>query len=117
MASSALALTWPTGSSAQEKAASATLTNNVAADVKQAASPPSAGLFNDWLRGENKAFESWDLGGQLRAREEHKEYFFTPGQAGQVDFRKVGGDPDNTYLLLRARVHLGYNTEWVGGFA
>jgi hypothetical protein len=102
---------------AQERAASGTPTNNVAADAKPAAAPPGAGLLNDWLRGQSKAFKPWDLGGQLRAREEHKEYFFTPGQPGQVDFRNVGGDPDNTYLLLRARVHLGYNSEWIGGFA
>src|SRR5258708_28135899 len=82
-----------------------------------AAVPASAGLLNDWLREQSHAFDPWDFGSQLRARLEHKEYFFTPGQPGQVDFRKNGGDPDNTYLLLRARVHSGYRSEWFGAFA
>ena len=84
-------------------------TNAVAAAVPGPVStPPGAGLLNGWLRSESEFFKSWDFGGQFRAREEHKEYFAAAGQAGAVDFRKVGGDPDNTYLLLRERAHLGY---------
>src|SRR5216117_2981013 len=75
---------------------------------KPATAPPSAGIGNDWLRGQSDFFDSWDIGGQFRAREEHKEYFATPGQAGAVDFLKVGGNPDNTHLLLRTKLHLGY---------
>lgn len=82
-----------------------------------APAPPSAGLVNDWLRGQSDVFNPWDLGGQFRAREEHKEYFAAPGQAGAVDFRKTGGDADNTYLLLRTKVHLGFTpVPWFGAF-
>jgi hypothetical protein len=74
----------------------------------------SAGLFNDWLRSNNDAFEKWDIGGQLRARVEHKEYFATRGAA--VDFA-AHGDANNTYLLLREKVHVGYSPEpWVTMF-
>jgi len=81
-----------------------------------AAITPGAGLVNDWLRSESAIFNAWDLGGQFRVREEHKEYFAAAGQAGAVDFRKVGGNPDNTYLLLRERVHLGFKMDWIGAF-
>lgn len=82
-----------------------------------AAASPSAGLLNDWLRGESELFQDWDVGGQFRAREEHKEHFAAAGQANAVDFRKTGGDPDNTYLLLRTKVHLGYTpVPWLTAF-
>jgi hypothetical protein len=68
----------------------------------------SAGLVNDWLRSRSPAFSEWDFGGQFRARLEHKENFAAPGVPGAVDFRAKGGDGDNTYLLLRETVHLGY---------
>src|SRR2546430_571193 len=95
---------------AQEKSPSTTAsTNSVASAMsKSISASPRAGLMNDWLRSESDFFKSWDIGGQFRAREEHKEYFAAAGQAGAVDFRKVGGDPDYTYLLLRERVHWGY---------
>src|SRR2546426_98894 len=35
--------------------------------------PPSAGLFNDWLRSQSAEFNPWDIGGQVRARYEWKE--------------------------------------------
>ena len=91
-----------------------------AADTSTNAVPatnaPSAGLLNDWLRDQNKGFSPWDLGGQFRARLEHKEYMAAPGQAGSIDFRQNGREPYNTYLLLRQRVHLGYNSDWFGVF-
>jgi hypothetical protein len=77
---------------------------------------PGAGLVNDWLRGQSTNFSPWDLGGQFRARLEVKDYFDTPGQAGQVAFRKDGGDANNTYLLLRQKIHLGYNDTWFNIF-
>ncbi len=79
--------------------------------------PQSAGLANDWLRDQSSLFDPWDLGGQFRARLEIKNYFATPGQPGQVDFRKNGGDANNTYLLLRQRVHAGYSNDWFAVFA
>jgi hypothetical protein len=57
-----------------------------------------------------------DFGGQFRARLEVKDYIDTPGQAGQVAFRKDHGDANNTYLLLREKIHAGYNDNWFGVF-
>ncbi|HWY75502.1 MAG TPA: alginate export family protein, partial [Verrucomicrobiae bacterium] len=45
-------------------------------------------------------------------------YFYTPGAAlaipgrTEVDFLKNGGDENDTYLLTRTRIHLGYNSDW-----
>jgi len=83
-------------------------TNDVA---KPPTTPPasiSAGLVNDWLREETSFFNPWDLGGQFRTRFEHKEHFAIAGTPGTVDFRESGADTDNTYLLLREKLHLGY---------
>jgi hypothetical protein len=66
------------------------------------------GLLNDWLRQQSPQFKSWDIGGQVRVRFEHKEHFAAPGQAGAVDFRRTGGNSDNTYWLLREKFHVGY---------
>ncbi len=68
----------------------------------------SAGLLNDWLRSQSDGFDPWDLGGQSRVRYEHREYFSANIKAGEVDFRRVGGDPDNSFLLYRQFLHLGY---------
>ncbi|MBI3849832.1 MAG: alginate export family protein [Verrucomicrobia bacterium] len=79
--------------------------------IKQPTSPPaqaSAGLVNDWLREESSFFDPWDLGGQFRTRFEHKEHFAIGGTPGSFDFRESGADTDNTYLLFREKVHLGY---------
>lgn len=81
-----------------------------------ATNAPSAGLLNDWLRQQSEGFNPWDLGGQFRARLEHKEYMAAPGQAGSIDFRENGREPYNTYLLIRQQVHLGYNSQWAGVF-
>ncbi len=71
------------------------------------ATAPSAGLINDWLRGQSEAFEAWNLGGQFRARIEQKKYFAVPN-ANQGDFKRTG-DPDNTFGDFRERLHLGYS--------
>ena len=70
--------------------------------------PPatSAGLVNDWLR--SSTFTNLDLGGQFRARFEHKEHVAILGESGAADFRAGGVTTDNTYLLLREKIHLGY---------
>ena len=77
----------------------------------------SAGLANDWLRRQSPGFRAWDLGGQVRLRLEHKEHFAVPGVPGAADFRKTGGNADNTYLLLREKVHVGYTPcPWLTAF-
>lgn len=78
--------------------------------------PISAGLVNDWLRQQSPDFGPWDIGGQFRARLEVKDFIDTPGQAGQVGFRHEHGDANNTYLLLRQKVHVGYNSDWFSTF-
>lgn len=66
---------------------------------------PNPGLLNEWLRDESSAFNAWDVGGQIRARYELKE---DGGSFPNRDFRRTGVDNDNSYFLLRERVHLGY---------
>lgn len=83
-----------------------------------AAPPASAGLINDFLRQQSDALTPWDFGGQFRARFEHKENFAAAGQAGAIDFRAKKGDPDNTYLLLREKLHAGYSpASWLTVYA
>jgi hypothetical protein len=91
---------------------SANSQTNAPVTAAVAAGAPSAGLLNDWLRKESDVFQPWDFGGQVRARLEHKKYFAAPGQAGAIDFREHGGNPDNTYLLMRETAHAGYNADW-----
>lgn len=80
---------------------------------------PSAGLANDWLRSQSDAFKPWDFGGEVRARYEYREHFGISGVPGSVDFRDDSVDTRNDFLLLRAKVHLGYNSPdgWFGVFA
>lgn len=109
-------LIFPLGASAQSGSSPLTATNP--GKPSASAPTPSAGLLNDWLREQSPEFGPWDLGGQFRARLEVKDYFFTPGAApsvpgrAQVDFLKNGGDANDTYLLTRTRLHVGYNADW-----
>lgn len=73
--------------------------------------PASPGLVNDWLREQQPATQSWDLGGQVRVRYEHRENYASPGY---VDFES--GAPDNSFWLLREKVHLGYKSDWFGAY-
>ena len=72
---------------------------------------PSPGLLNDWLRQQSTGFDSWDIGGQVRARYEDKSYFAVPNRKN-ADFQHTG-DYGNAYELMRERVHLGWMPwEW-----
>lgn len=106
---SGIALAGITSTSAQ--------TTNLNAAVKGQPTP-SAGLVNDWLREQSPEFSKWDIGGQFRLRLEHKEHFATPGLGPTaVDFRRAGGNSDNTYLLLREKLHVGYKPiDWLGAY-
>jgi hypothetical protein len=80
--------------------------------------PPSAGLVNDWLRRQASLWQRWDFGGQFRARYEFKENFAVPGTTGAADFRRTTPVDENSYLLLRTRLHVGYTpTDWFSAFA
>ena len=103
-------------------AASASLFAQTNAPAPATTPPPPAkpgpGLVNEWLRKQNPNNVAWDLGGQVRARYEIKESFAAPiaaglpGAPGPVDFRDVKGEHDNSYLLLREIVHVGYTQPW-----
>ena len=77
---------------------------------------PSSGLLNDWLRQESPVFQVWDLGGQVRGRYEVLENgpsFEFPRR----DFQAEGVDNDNSYLLFREKIHLGYKpVPWLQGY-
>ncbi|MDB6124684.1 MAG: hypothetical protein JWQ71_3677 [Pedosphaera sp.] len=110
-------LLWGRTLAAQEKPITPAPTANVSTpQLAPLMVTTSPGLLNDWLRDQSTVLQPWDLGGQLRARLEHKEYFATPSQPGAVDFRKTGGNADNTYLLLREKIHLGYFQDWFGAY-
>src|SRR5438128_18957 len=73
---------------------------------------PPAGLLNAWLREESPAFSAWDFGGQFRARAEIKENGgLSGGSFPNRDFRKSGAANDDSFLLLREKLHVGY-TPW-----
>jgi hypothetical protein len=75
----------------------------------------SAGLLNDWLRKKDPAYKAWDIGAQVRIR---YEIFDNGGPTfPNFDFQRTGVDNDNAYLLLREKVHVGYNAKWIGVFA
>jgi hypothetical protein len=73
--------------------------------AKTPSSKVSTGVLNEWLRAQDEAFKSWDIGGQFRARFEVKD---KAGSFPNRDFIKSTQDNDNSYLLLREKVHLGY---------
>lgn len=82
----------------------------------KAAAPASApvGVINEWLRQESDAFKQWDFGVQIRARYEVKE---NAGSFPNLDFQRSGVDNDNSYLLLREKVHIGYKpVDWFSAF-
>ena len=75
------------------------------ASAPAASRPGNPGLANEWIREQWPPFNDWDLGGQFRVRYEIKE---DGGSFPNRDFRANGVDNDNSYLLLREKVHLGY---------
>ena len=110
VAAGALALT--VGASAFDSEKSAAKAASSPLPVKRTESRP--GLANDWLRERSPGFEAWDIGGQFRARSEIKE---DGGSFPNRDFRAGGVDNDNSYLLLRERVHIGYTPcSWFTAF-
>jgi hypothetical protein len=77
----------------------------------------SAGLVNDWLRKQTPAFNHWDVGGQIRTMYDAKWNAGSfPDSAPDRDFIRRGVDNDNDLFLLREKIHLGYQQEWVNVF-
>lgn len=83
-----------------------------------AAPPPSAGVFNDWLRGQNSAWNHWNFGTEDRIRFEDKSYAAVPGAGAiAVDFRANSPVSWNNYALFRVRVHAGWAPcDWISIF-
>lgn len=74
---------------------------------------PSAGLVNDWLRGQSEAWKAWDIGGQFRIRYEVKD---NSGSVANRDFIRNANN-NNDELLERVRYHLGYTpASWVTAY-
>ncbi len=101
-------------------AASVALLSGLSQVCAQYAPPPPPapfkGFVNEWLARQNPALTNFDLGGSVRLREEIKDGFAIPGVANSVDFRAVGGDVDNNYLLSKVRFHAGYADTWWGAY-
>ena len=87
--------------------------------VPAAAPAASSGIVNEWLREQSPVFKPWDFGGQFRARYDVKENGGSSGgSAPNFDFRRTGVDNDNSFLLLREKVHIGYTPcSWFNIFA
>jgi hypothetical protein len=99
--STAIALVLHLNVRAQEK-----YTTGPASTNPTPAPAPALPLLNEWLRNQNTNFASWDFGGQFRSRYEVKE---DGGSFPNRDFRKIGVDNDNSYFLLREKLHAGYD--------
>jgi hypothetical protein len=86
---------------------------SVAAPPKPPPAPPSAGLVNDWLRGQSGGWQPWDVGGQFRLRYEVRD---NAGSFPNNDFIR-NLENDNDYLLERLRYHLGSApAPWFAGY-
>lgn len=81
--------------------------------------PPSAGVFNDWLREQNSAWKHWNFGTEDRVRYEYKSYAAVSGAGPTaVDFRANTPVDYNDYALFRVRVHTGWTPcSWLTLFA
>ena len=107
------------GLSALAASASAQTTPPAAPPVAAPPAPsPSAGVFNDWLREQNPAWNHWNFGTEDRVRLEDKSYFAVPGAGPTaVDFRANTPVSWNNYALFRVRVHAGWTPcDWVSIF-
>jgi hypothetical protein len=96
----------------QEKPAVVTPAAPAPAPAKTTA--PSPTLVNSWLRKESDAFKAWDIGGQVRLRYENFDNA-SPAFPNR-DFQKSGVENDNSFLLLREKLHVGYTAPWFGAY-
>ncbi len=95
---------------------SAPLTHALLPPVVGPPPPPagSAGIINDWVRLRDERLSTFDLGAQFRLRHELKE---NGGLSPDTDFIRRGEPNDNSSLLLRARIHLGWTpASWVTAY-
>lgn len=115
---SAFLLAMTASVSGQDKAAKPSADSGPAAPIKPVA---SAGLLNDWLRGQSDVFKDLDLGGQFRVRYEGKDNGGNDGRYASQDFLQnlpPGKFNDNSFVYLREKVHLGYTpSPWLGFYA
>jgi hypothetical protein len=109
-------------------------TNLVSQTTTPAKAAPSAGLLNDWLRGQSPEFKAWDIGGLFRLRYADSESAvpaanlmtsipatgkpLTTPVNPNTDFIANGKPNSSDELLLRERVHLDYTpASWLTAFA
>ncbi|WP_423431255.1 alginate export family protein [Limisphaera sp. 4302-co] len=81
----------------------------------QGSAAKSTTLLNQWLREQSPAWNAWDLGGEFRTRVEtfHNS---SPASANR-HFQKSGVDNDDTYILTREKLHVGYRHSWLQVYA
>ncbi|MEI7912587.1 MAG: alginate export family protein [Verrucomicrobiota bacterium] len=78
-------------------------------------SPAGDGLLNGMLRQQSTAFNTWDIGGELRMRYESKD---SAGPYPNNDFIAKGKVNSNDEFTERLRLHLGYApTPWLKVYA
>ncbi len=78
---------------------------------------PSTGFLNDYLRADDPYMAAWNLGVQYRARYEMKENGGATGAGSGTDFSaKPGVLNDNSYLLQKTLIRVGYTGKWFEAF-
>ena len=78
---------------------------------------PSTGYFNDYLRADDPYMAAWNLGVLYRARYEIKENGGATGAGSGTDFSaKSGVLNDNSYLLQKTLIRVGYTAQWFETF-
>lgn len=79
---------------------------------------PFPGLLNEHLRADNPSLGSWDVGVNVRLREEDKEEAGTTQAGSNWDFSERPQDNNhNEYQLLRVMPRIGYTSTWFTAFA
>lgn len=85
------------------------------AQIPAAASAPTTGLLNDWLRGQTPAWKQVDLDGQVRARVQTRD---RAGAFPSDDFIRNSPSNSMTMLQLRETGHIGYTpSQWITLYA
>lgn len=73
--------------------------------------PAPAGYLNDTLRQDNPYLSAWNVGAFYSTRYEIKEHGGFTGPGSLADFR-TDTDNNNSYLLQKLLVRVGYSDKW-----
>jgi len=85
------------------------------AALGQAAGGKSTTLVNQWLREQSPAWNAWDIGGEFRTRVD--SYHNSSPASATGHFQKSGVDNDDTFILTREKLHVGYQHGWLQVYA